>query len=203
MQKIDYKKELKTLYRPSIKKIEIVVVPAMQFLMIDGQGDPNTSQEYKNAIEAIYSVAYTIKFMVKKGSIGIDYGVMPLEGLWWVDDMTQFSADRKDEWLWTAMIMQPELVNKTMVAEACETVQKKKNPVALPKMRFETYAEGQAAQIMYIGPYADEGPRIAEIHDHIETMGGKRTGKHHEIYISDMRRTAPEKLKTIIRQPFK
>ncbi len=131
-----------------------------------GEGAP-TSPQYSEAIEALFSVAYTLKFMVKKGK-GIDYVVMPLEGLWWVDDMTKFSADRQDEWKWTAMIMQPKFVTAEDFILAVEKVKKKKNPGVLPKVRFESFKEGAAAQIMYIGPFSDEGSTIAKIHTYIK-----------------------------------
>ncbi len=202
MKKIDYKKELKHLYKPSPKSIELVDVPEMNFLMIDGQGDPNTSQEYSDAIEALYAVSYALKFMIKKGNLQIDYGVMPLEGLWWVDDMSQFSIDDKSNWKWTAMIMQPEHVTQNLFAAACEQVEKKKNPVALSKVRFESFSEGKAAQTMHLGPFSEEGPTIERIHKFIQDKGYSQTGKHHEIYLSDIRKAAPEKWKTIIRQPI-
>jgi hypothetical protein len=202
MKKIDYKKELKHLYKPSPKSIELVDVPEMNFLMIDGQGDPNTSQGYSDAIEALYAVSYVMKFMIKKGNLQIDYGVMPLEGLWWVDDMSQFSIDDKSNWKWTAMIMQPEHVTRNLFAAACEQVEKKKNPVALLKVRFESFSEGKAAQTMHLGPFSEEGPTIESIHKFIHDKGYSQTGKHHEIYLSDIRKAAPEKWKTIIRQPI-
>ncbi len=207
MKKVDYKKELKHLYKPSAKKVEIVDVPQMNFLMIDGMGDPNTSQEYKEAIEALFSVSYTLKFMIKKSEPEIDYGVLPLEGLWWADDMSQFSVEDKSNWKWTAMMMQPEYVTAEKVEKAIEQVKKKQMKKkqelpALPKLRFEVYAEGKAAQIMHIGPFSAEAPTIRRIHEFIEEQGGKLSGRHHEIYLSDFRRTAPEKLKTIIRQPM-
>lgn len=205
MKKIDLKKELKHLYNPSTKEISIVDVPKMNFLMIDGKGDPNTSQEYKEAIEALYTVSYSLKFMIKKGETAIDYVVMPLEGLWWTDDMAQFSTENKGIWKWTAMIMQPEYVTKDLVTKAFEQVEKKKNPPALSKMRFESFHEGLSAQIMHIGPYSAEGPTIKKLHSFIKEKGYEFDGlvqKHHEIYLSDPRRTAPEKMKTIIRQPM-
>ena len=201
MKKIDFKKELKHLYRPTTKKIDIVDVPAMNFLMIDGKGDPNTAKEYTDAIEALYSVSYTLKFMVKK-SDNVDYGVLPLEGLWWADDMTHFIAGNKDEWKWTTLIMQPECVTKEYIDKALEEVQKKKDLASLPKIRFSSLNEGLSAQTMYIGPYADEGPTIEKIHTFIKENGHELRGKHHEIYLSDPRRSKPEKLKTIIRQPL-
>ena len=202
MLKIDWKKELKHLYRPSARALVAVDVPALNFLMIDGAGDPNTAQEYQQAVEALYAVAYALKFMVKKGPAAVDYGVMPLEGLWWVDDMRQFSVDDKGAWQWTMMIMQPEHVTETLLEEALEQVRVKKDPAALGKMRFESYHEGLAAQIMHVGPYAAEAPTIEKIHRFIAENGYQLRGKHHEIYLGDPRRTAPERLKTIIRQPM-
>jgi len=201
MEKIDYKKELKHLYRPTTKKVEVVEVPKMNFLMIDGDGGPN-HPTFQNAIEVLFPLSYTLKFMIKKSDIGIDYGVLPLEGLWWADDMSSFIKDKKDDWKWTLMIMQPELVKKEMVVKAIEEVRKKKNPVALPLVRFESFSEGKAAQIMHIGPFSEEGPTVEKLHTFIGNSGRQRSGKHHEIYLSDIRRAAPEKLKTIIRQPM-
>lgn len=203
MAKIDYKKELKHLYHSSAQAVAVVDVPPMNFLMIDGAGDPNTSQEFKDAVEALYTLSYTLKFMIKKGDVGIDYGVMPLEGLWWADDMSRFSTEHKDDWKWTVMIMQPEYVTRELCGAAVEQVRKKKDPKALSRVRFETFSEGRAAQIMHRGPFSEEGPTIEKLHTFIKEKGYRLSGKHHEIYVSDMRKTAPEKLKTIIRQPMK
>jgi hypothetical protein len=202
LEKIDLKKELKALYNPSTKQVTAVEVPKMNFLMVDGSGDPNVSQEYKDAVEALFSLSYTIKFMIKKTK-GVDYAVMPLEGLWWVDDMSKFNVTSKDEWKWTAMIMQPEDVTEYIVVKQIEVLNKKKNLPSLSKIRFEGFHEGLSAQIMYIGAYADEGPTIKMIHEFINNNHGALEGKHHEIYLSDPRRAAKEKLKTIIRQPMK
>ena len=202
MEKIDYKKKLKHLYKPSPKSVSIVDVPPMNYLMIDGKGDPNTSQSFSEAIEALYPVSYTIKFMIKRGDVGIDYGVLPLEALWWADDMSAFGTGNKDEWKWTVMIMQPEFITEKMVREATETVQEKKNPPALPLMRFQSFKEGKSAQIMHIGPFSEEGPTIEKLHAYIEEQGSQRREKHHEIYLSDIRRAAPQNWKTIIRQPL-
>jgi hypothetical protein len=203
MKKVDHKKELKHLYSSSSKKIVVVDVPTMNYLMIDGKGDPNTSTDFNEAVEALYAVAYSIKFAIKKGKQQIDYKVMPLEGLWWAEDMNTFSAARKNEWIWTMMIMQPEFVTKKIVSEMIETVRKKKDPKALEKIRFESFTEGKAAQILYIGPYANETETITNIHESILQSGKKLNAKHHEIYLNDPRKSAPEKLKTIIRQPMK
>ena len=201
MDKIDLKKELKEYYWNSTKEIRIVNVPPMNFLMVDGKGDPNISEEFKDAIQSLYSLAYTIKFTLKKES-EIDYGVMPLEGLFWTDDMRKFSEDNKKIWKWTLMIMQPKFVTKNIFNNCLEEVKKRKNFQGLSKIRFEKYSEGLSAQIMYIGPYSDEGPTIIKVHDFVKEKGYELKGKHHEIYLGDPRRTKPEKLKTIIRQPI-
>ncbi|MEM3068928.1 MAG: GyrI-like domain-containing protein [Nitrososphaerales archaeon] len=202
MPKIDLKKELKHLYNPSAKEVVIVDVPRMNFLMIDGVGDPNKAQEFKDAVEALYSVSYALKFMIKKEKKAIDYSVMPLEGLWWVDDMSKFSIEDKDAWKWTVMIMQPEFVTKDLFKKALEQVGKKKNLLALSKMRFEDFHEGLSAQIMHIGPYSAEGPTIKKLHNFIREKGYELRGRHHEIYLGDPRKSAPERMKTIIRQPI-
>ena len=137
MEKIDFRKKLKHLYNPSAKKVEIVDVPPMHFLMVDGKGDPNTSQSFSDAIEALFPLAYALKFM------GIDYGVLPLEALWWADDMSAFAAGNKDDWKWTVMMMQPEFITKEMVETAIKEVERKKKPISLPLVRFEPFIEGQ------------------------------------------------------------
>ncbi len=207
MVKIDLKKENKKLYSPSVKEPSFVEVPEMKFLMIDGQGDPNTSKEYRNAMEALFPVSYKAKFISKREK-SQDYVVMPLEGLWWVDNMENFSTEDKISWKWTAMIRQPDFISKSIIKQAIEEVEKKKQPEALSKIRFESLNEGLSAQIMHIGPYSEEGPTVEMLHNFIheneyEFDGSKPGEKHHEIYLSDMRRAKPERLKTIIRQPIK
>lgn len=204
MDKIDYKKKLSEIYQTKVANPAIINVPKMNFIMIDGHGDPNTSKEYIDAIQTLYPVAYAIKFMCKR-ELGIDFGVMPLEGLWWTENMKDFSVEDKSNWLWTAMIMQPEIVDKTMFERAIKHVSEKKQIESLCKVRFETYDEGRSAQVMYVGPYSGEGPTIFDLHKFIKSQGGKldKANKHHhEIYFSDPRRTDSAKLKTIIRQPF-
>ncbi|MFA6439001.1 MAG: GyrI-like domain-containing protein, partial [Bacteriovoracaceae bacterium] len=142
-----------------------------------------------------------IKFFYKKQKNGIDYTVLPLEGLWWVPNMEQFSSKKKEDWLWRMMIMQPEFVTAEVFKNAVEIVRQKKNPVALDKLTFGTYDEGKCAQILHVGPYSAEGPTIDRLHTFIAKQGYTRTGKHHEIYLNDPRKSASEKLKTIIRQP--
>ena len=200
MKKIDFKKELKSLYQPSAKVVALADVPTMNYLMIDGEGDPNTAKAYAEAIETLFAVAYGVKFLVKR-SLAIDYGVMPLEGLWWADDMAVFSAGDKSKWQWTAMIMQPPFVTTEIIAEAVATVKKKKNPPAIAKVRFAPLAEGTCAQTLHVGPFSEEGPTIERVHEFIRARG-KLVGKHHEIYLSDIRKAAPEKWKTIVRQPL-
>ena len=202
MEKVDYRKTMKEFYNPSRTPV-IVDVPELRYLMIDGKGYPGTSQEYQDAIEALYPVAYSLRFGLKKAGI-LDYKVMPLEGLWWAKDIDAFTIDsRKDEWLWTSMIMQPPLVTTDLYQEAIKKVNKKKNLVALPKMRLEIYNEGMSVQIMHIGPFSEEGPVIEKMHQYAFDQGYELRGKHHEIYLSDFRKTAPEKLRTVIRQPIK
>jgi len=203
MSKVDLKKEFKYLYNPSKKKISVVDVPKMNFIMIDGKGDPNTAKEYMDAIEALFTVSYSLKFIVKKGKTAVDYVVMPLEGLWWADDMSKFSMEKKDDWKWTAMIMQPEYAARDLYLEAVEQAGKKKNLPAITKAAFSSLNEGKSAQLMHIGPYSEEGPSIEKLHRFIKDNGFEFNGKHHEIYLSDPRRCAPEKMKTIIRQPVK
>jgi hypothetical protein len=203
MSKIDFKKELKHLYRPTAKEFVVVDVPPMNFLMIDGHGDPNTAQEYQDAVEALYAVSYKLKFTSKK-ELGKDYVVPPLEGLWWAEDMETFTTKRdKSTWDWTMMVMQPEWITQEMVGEAAKQVEKKGLP-ALSKLHLETYHEGLAVQILHIGSYDDEGPTIAKMHHQFMPENGyEPAGKHHEIYLSDPRKVAPEKLKTVLRQPVR
>lgn len=203
MKKVDLKKEYLSLYKASAKKFEIVTVPKLNYLMVDGRGEPNNSIQFQQAVEALYSVSYTLKFMVKKGEQQIDYGVMPLEGLWWTDNMNDFSMEKKADWKWTLMILQPDFISPSMVEKAKEMAGKKKELPLLNTLRFETMEEGLCAQILYIGPYDNEPPTIANLHHFIKDNGYKLHGKHREIYLNDARRTAPEKLKTIIRQPMR
>ncbi|MBL8237584.1 MAG: GyrI-like domain-containing protein [Bryobacterales bacterium] len=202
MTKIDLKKERKDLYQPSPKAVAEVDVPPTAYLMIDGEGDPNSSQAYAAAVEALFSVSYAVKFAVKKGPLAIDYAVMPMEGLWWADDMSNFARD-KTKWKWTIMIAQPAFVPQDTIRAAIEAVSAKKGLPALSKLRVETVKEGRCAQILHIGPFSEEGPAIEKVHAFIEANGKRLTGKHHEIYLSDIRKAAPSKWKTIIRQPMR
>ena len=200
MKKIDIKKDLKSLYLPSAKAVALVDVPTMNYLMIDGEGDPDTAKSYAEAIETLFAVAYTVKFQIKR-SQEIDYGVMPLESLWWADDMSAFSKGDKSDWKWTALIMQPSFVTAAIVTAAIADVKKKKNPPAIAKVRFAPLSEGTCAQTLHIGPFSEEGPTIEKVHEFIRARG-KLVGKHHEIYLSDIRKAAPAKWKTVVRQPL-
>jgi hypothetical protein len=204
MSNLDMKKTLKTLYAPSAKAVSVVAVPPMNYLMIDGEGNPNTAQSYSQAVETLYGLAYAVRPISKDA--GDVYTVMPLEGLWSFkgeanEDFIITEAD-KDRFIWTMMILQPDHITPEMVAEAHEITRKKKPNLLLHDVRFERYHEGEAVQIMHMGPYATEGPTVARLHQHIAENGWKLSGKHHEIYLSDPRKVAPEKMKTIIRQPF-
>ncbi len=201
MKKRDFKKELSQFYNPSKKEITLVEVPPMNFLMVDGQGNPNTSRAFQEAMEALYGVSYTVKFTLKHRGQGPDYTVMPLEGLWWTEGGQGFHQTNKDRWHWTVMIMQPDQITEANIEQALQTLRAKKNPPALKKLRFERYTEGLSVQIMYLGPYDEEGPTIERLHTYARDKGYQLRGKHHEIYLSDPRRTKPERLRTVIRQP--
>jgi hypothetical protein len=202
MKKIDMKKELRHLYDASTKEVTVVDVPEMNFLMADGEGNPNISPTFKNSVEALYALSYALKFIIKKGKQAVDFSVMPLEGFWWADDMTVFTTDKKEDWKWTVMIMQPEYVKDNLVNEAILQVERKKRLPALAEVRFDRFCEGLSVQIMHLGPYSAEGPTVKRLHDFIMENHYNLRGKHHEIYLGDPRRSTPEKMKTIIRQPI-
>jgi hypothetical protein len=183
---------------------ELVRVPELTFVMVDGSGDPNSSADYLDAIGTLYGLSYALKFALKK-ELGLAYRVHPLEGLWWTDAMADFSTAHKDEWHWTAMIAQPDEVTPEWFERARDEVARKKAQPGLERARLERFDEGLAGQVLYLGPYSDEGPTIAALHRYITESGHAfdgRVQKHHEIYLGDPRRSAPEKLRTIIRQPL-
>lgn len=205
MPTLDLKKDLKALYNPSAKEVSVVDVPAMNFLMIDGAGDPRGSEAFARATEALYSVSYAAKFALKRSDPNLDYTVMPLEGLWWLagGNNAEYNPEAsRDNWRWTLMIMQPEPITAEVIVTAIAATQKKKASPALDHLRFERYDEGCAAQLLHIGPFSAEWPNVQRVHDFITQSGHTMKGEHHEIYLSDQRRTAPEKLRTILRQPF-
>lgn len=201
MTKLDLRKELKGLYQPTGKQFTVLEVPPMNFLMVDGQWDPNTSDEFQGAMMALYGTSFTVKF-ASKLQLGIDYTVTAVEGLWWTQGAQALDCEDKSGWRWTLMMMQPAHITASIVEQAWKDMQRKRPSPALDRIRFERFAEGLSVQIMYVGPYADEGPTIARMHEFIAQNGYEPAGKHHEIYLGDPRRTAPEKLKTVLRQPI-
>ena len=174
----------------------------MRFLMIDGQGDPNASPQYAAAVEALFSVSYKTKFMVKKGEQGIDYAVMPLEGLWWADDFSAFAGNDRSKWQWTMMIMQPGFVEEAVIRVAIAEVKRAKTLPAVDALRLEHFTEGRCAQVLHVGPFSEEGPTIRRVHDFIEARTAL-AGKHHEMNLSDIRRGDPSRSKTVIRQTMR
>lgn len=199
--KIDLKRELDA-YRARAGEFRVVDVPTLQYLMVDGRGDPNTAQEYTDALAALYPVAYKLKF-ASKVDLDRDYVVMPLEALWWADDMASFTSARdKAQWEWTAMILTPDWITVEHFESAVAEVRRKGSPNALGKVRLETLEEGTCVQTLHVGSYDDEAPVLAAMHDDFIPAGGyAMTGRHHEIYLSDPRRVEPARLRTILRQP--
>jgi len=199
MKTIDLKKTLKPYYTASAAKPSILTVPPLGALMIDGQGDPS-GKPYEETIGKLYGVAFTLKFVFKKDR-AIDYPVMALEGLWWADDIGDFRAGRRENWKWTMFTVLPDVVTKKDVAQAIELVREKAKFPSLPEFRLERFDEGLSAQILHVGPYSAERPTIERLHRFVEEQGYKLRGRHHEIYLGDPRRAAPEKLRTIVRHP--
>lgn len=199
MASIDLKREPGLHYRATTTPA-LVTLPSRPFLMVDGEGDPNTAPAYREAVETLYPLAYALRAAVKAAT-GDAYTVMPLEGLWWADDMSRFSVDAKHEWRWTLMISLPDAVEHVDAAEVMAGAVAAKRPSAGDRVRLERYDEGAAAQVLHRGPFATEPATIERLHAFIDTEGREMSGLHHEIYLSDLRRTAPEKLRTVIRQP--
>lgn len=200
MASIDLKKVLRDQYTARVGKPALVKVPERPFLMIDGAGTPGESPEYLAAVAALYPLAYGMRAEIKRET-GDGYTVLPLEGLWWADDMTAYRANRRDEWKWTLMIGLPDVATPEMAAAVLPEVTADKNLAAGKKVRFERFAEGRCAQVMHIGPYSAEEPTIDLLHRFIGDQGMRLRDLHHEIYLGDPRKADPAKLKTIIRQP--
>ena len=200
-EKVDLKRQLPCYTAPR-GRLEVVTVPPLQYLMIDGRGDPNTSPAYTNALASLYPLAYTLKFFSKR-ELGRDYGVMPLEGLWWADDMADFTTRRdKSKWHWTLLNLLPDWIAAEQVEAARRTVAAKGTAPALDAVRLESFDEGLCVQTLHVGSYDDEGPVLRRLHEEfVPATGLRMTGTHHEVYLSDARRTAPAKLRTILRQP--
>ncbi len=201
MSKVDFKKTIDA-YRARTGRFDLVEVPELQYLLIGGHGDPNTSPEFTSAVEALYPLAYTLKFASKQG-LDRDYTVMPLEGLWWADDHASFTSSRdKSRWHWTLMVMQPDWITDEMFADAVAKVSAKNPSARVGEVRFETLHEGLCVQTLHVGTYDDEAPLLAEMHDVVIPEHGMRlTGTHHEIYFSDPRKGDPAKRRTLLRQP--
>ncbi len=204
--KLDLKKVLKEFYRPSAKEPVLVEVPPFGYLMVDGEGDPNSSEAFQAAMGALFTVGYTLKFMLKKDPEAAtpDFAVMPPEALWWNTEQGLLDPDDKSVWRWTLMMLQPEFVTPEMVARAKAEARARKGDLPkLDDLRYERYEEGLSVQIMHVGPYDAEGPTIERLHAFARAQGCELHGKHHEIYLGDPRRTTPEKLKTVVRQPVR
>ena len=200
MEKTDLKTERRDLYNPPAGRFVEVDVPEMTFLAVDGHGNPNTSPDYRHAVEALFAVSYAVKF-ISKHEIGRDYVVLPLEGLWSAQDLTAFVRGDKDAWSWTMLIRQPEWVDDAMLSRARDSAQAKRLP-ALPMLHRKTLTEGLCVQTLHIGSYDDEAPLLRKLHEqYLPARGMTPTGRHHEIYLNDARKTPPAKLKTVLRQP--
>lgn len=201
MTRYDVKRELKQYYAPTNRDWALVDVPAQQFIAADGKGDPNTSADYARVVEALYTVAYTLKFTSKR-ALGRDFVVGPLEGLWWADDPEVFITRAKDAWHWRMLISQPDWITFDLIEEAKLAALAKKGLPAIADVRHETLHEGTSAQLLHVGPYDDEGPVLAELHhEYLAANKLRMSGHHHEVYLGDPRRSAPAKLRTILRQP--
>ena len=207
MEKLDLRKQFKHLYQPSARKVEVVDVPRFQFAMVDGQIEPGRGPEdspaFQEALEALYGISYTLKFASKlRKQDPLDYTVMALEGLWWVEG-GEFDITRPEGWRWTLMIMQPDHITFEMYEDALRQLRQKKGErPGFSRLRFESFQEGLCVQIMHVGPYAEEPATIARMHAFAQENGYRLCGKHHEIYLGDPRRASPEKMKTVLRHPI-
>lgn len=197
----DLRREHPGLYRAPDSPARLTV-PPMAHVAVDGLGDPNGAPAYADAVATLYAVSYGTRALVRDAG-GQAWTVLPLEGLWWADDMAAFTGGRREEWRWRMMIAQPAVVTAEMVAEAVATATRKNRAPAGEILRFEVLEEGDSVQVMHHGPYAEEGPTIAALHGAIAGLGLEPRGAHHEIYLSDPRRSAPQRMRTILRQPVR
>lgn len=198
----DWRKDLKTLYFPPTREVVEVDVPPLKYFTVVGEGDPNASKQFQSAVEALYSMSYTYKFMIKKVAPEKDFKVGPLEGLWWNTDEGALVMGRKEGWRWKAMMLQPDFMDEALTEKMRTEAARKKDAPPLRSVFLETLEEGRSAQITYVGPWDRETEAIGRVHEFIRAKGGRPRSMHHEIYMSDPRRVAPDKLKTVIRQPF-
>ena len=201
MPKVDLKRSMRRLYFPPHDQPVLVDIPEFAFLMIDGRGDPATGRTYAEAMEALFAVSFTLKFMIKRLDPEDDYTVMPLESLWWSSERSGFSIQNRSTSRWTAMITQPPTVSAELLAKATAEVRARRRLPALGRIRLERFREGLCAQVMHVGPYEDELPTIEKLHAFIAEHDYPLRGRHHEIYLSDPKRCAPDRRKTVIRQP--
>ncbi|NPV57162.1 MAG: hypothetical protein HPY76_10895 [Anaerolineae bacterium] len=206
-EKLDLRKQYKHLYQPSAKTVSLVDVPPFKYIMIDGQIEPgktpSDSPGFQDVMQALYGIAFTIKFNSKlRKENPLDFTVMPLEALWWVDE-GEFDMAHPENWRWCGMIMQPDHIDQAMYQDGMAQMNKKKPSPALERVRFETFAEGLCMQVMHIGPYSAEAATVARMNEFARENGYVHNGKHHEIYLGDPRRTDPAKLKTVLRQPLR
>lgn len=201
MTKVDLTKSMDS-YRARPGEFRVLDVPPLQYLMIDGHGDPNTAPEYAAALATLYPVAYRLKF-ASKTDLSRDYVVPPLEALWWAEDMAAFTTARdKSRWSWTVMLMVPDWLGPEMVETARTRAGTTRRLASLDDLRLATLAEGRCVQTLHVGSYDDEAEVLARLHhEFLPGAGLRMTGRHHEIYLSDPRRVAPAKLRTILRQP--
>lgn len=201
LPKLDFRRELGDLY-DARDEPALIEVPPIRFLMVDGHGDPNGSRPFRQAVEALNAVAYALKFRVRALPEGVDFDVMPLEGLWWIPNARVWDFDDKSDWDWTLMLAQPDIVTSELVAETMEAVRTRRKMAALERVRFERFEEGTCAQLVHRGPFSAERPSLERLYDFVRRQGSMPVGKHHEIYLTDPQRTAPERMRTIIRQPI-
>ncbi|WP_405216041.1 GyrI-like domain-containing protein [Agrococcus sp. Ld7] len=201
MQKVDLKRTLEG-YRAKPGEFRVVELPPLQYLMIDGRGDPNTADSFTRAVDALYPLAYALKFASRREQAR-DYVVMPLEGLWSAASATAFTTERdKHRWEWTLLMLVPDWIDDALAAQAKAAVRAKGEPAALDEIRLETLEEGTCVQTLHVGAFDDEGPVLAELHDRcIPELGMRESGRHHEIYLSDARRVEQARRRTILRQP--
>lgn len=200
MESYDVKKDRKDLYAPSTRDFVLVDVPPMHFLVVDGEGDPNTSSAYRDAVEALFTASYAVR-AAARSALGRVHTVGPLEGLWTADDLDAFRTREKGAWRWSMMIAQPDWITDDLVTTGLAAA-RRKALAALDLVRFERFDEGRSVQVLHIGPYDDEGPTLARLHDEFLPANALvPTGRHHEIYLSDPRRTDPARLRTVLRQP--
>ncbi len=201
MRSYDVKRERRDLYAPRPGRFTVVDVPEMSFLAVDGSGDPNTAAAYREAVEALFTASYAVRGLARE-TLGRVHTVAPLEGLWTAEDLAAFRTRDKGAWQWTLMIAQPDWIGAGLVDEAVAAARRRKPVPALGLVRFERLTEGRSVQVLHVGSYDDEGPLLERLHgEFLPAHGLVPRGRHHEVYLSDARRTEPARLRTVLRQP--